>query len=297
MAQTQTRPWPVPPTGGLVIHHVSDTHFGYRSWSHAEGDHMLRDLSEGLIPPVDVLVHTGDIVDGPNLAAEDAYAKKWLTAAGKNVPSVWAVGNHDLRDRAPTTRAAWESAYGRPGNTYVDVDGHRIVTFTVDSHTLNADWIVPEATWTWLDKVASDAPGPVILAEHFPPWELGVDLTLGALQPPARFAEFVSAHPNVVGMLAGHMHWDPGDQRSAVMLNIGNRTAFPVLTDVSAMLTISTLTRDQSAQLPSVSAYVRVLPDLWEVRYRHHGPHAWLGPGGMRVTRLHLDTGVEERCM
>lgn len=297
LTATQTRLWPIPPTGGLLIHHVSDTHVGYRAWSHAECEHMLRDLNEGLIPPVDAMVHTGDIVDGPNLPTEDPYAKQWLTALGKNVPSIWAVGNHDLRDRTPTTRAAWEQAYGRPGNTYIDVDGHRLVTFTVDSHTFNADWVVPEATWSWLDEVAAHAPGPVILAEHFPPWELGVDLTLGALQPPARLAELVSDHPNIVGMLAGHMHWAPEDERSAVMITLGNRQRFPVLTDVSSMLSLDGRSRDQSAQLPSISTYVRVLPDLWEVRYRHHGPHAWSGPGGMRVTRLHLDTGVEERCM
>jgi 3',5'-cyclic-AMP phosphodiesterase len=295
----QTRPWPVPPLlleGGLTVHHISDTHIGYRAWSHAESAHMLRDLNDGLIPPVDVCVHTGDIVDGPDLPTEDPYARSWLTSAAKGAPSVWAVGNHDLRDRTPTTRAAWEAVYGRPGNTYVDVAGYRVVTFTVDSHTINADWVVPEATWSWLDQVTAAAPGPVVLAEHFPPWELGV-AEMNALQPPERFAELVSDHPQIVGMLAGHMHWEPSDERSAVMLQVGNRTNFPVLTDVSSMLSISGLSRDQSAQLPSVSAYVTILPDLWEVRYRHHGPHAWSGPGGMRVTRLHLDTGEETRTM
>lgn len=301
--EAQARPWPIPPAapdGGIVIHHVSDTHFGYRPWSFDESNHLLRDLNEGLIPLPDVVVLTGDIIDGIDVPYEDAYAKEWLDVAGpdRGVPLLACVGNHDLRMRVPNTRAAWEATYGRQGNTYVDVAGWRIVTFCVDVHAWNEPWVVPEATWDWMGEVIAAAPGGVILANHFPPVELGGLVDIDYLQPPARLAELVSDYPQVAGMLAGHTHWPASDPRAAAMVPIGSRTNFPVLTDISAMLTLPTgLSRDQSAQVPSISAYVTVTPDLWEVRYRHHGPRAWAGPGGARVTRLHTDTGVESRCM
>lgn len=300
---TQARYWPLPPAtpaGGLTIHHVSDTHFGYRPWSYGEANHLLRDMGEMLGPAPDVVVVTGDIIEGVDVAAEDAYAQTWLNAAGegRGVPGVWAVGNHDLRTRVPNTRAAWEATYGRPGNTYVDVAGWRIVTFCVDQHGWNEPWIVPAATWAWLDSVAASAPGPVILANHFPPHELGGLTDIDHLRPPAELAELVSSHPNIVGMLAGHTHWAPDDPRSAAFIQLGSRSAFPVLTDVSAMLTLPDgMGRDHAGRVGSISAFVTVTPEVWEVRYRHHGPHAWSGPGGERVTRLHLDTGLESRCM
>jgi len=57
------------------------------------------------------------------------------------------------------------------------------------------------------------------------------------------------------------------------------------------------LSRDQSAQLQSHSAYVTVLEDRWEVRYRAHGTHAWSGPNGQRVTTLDLQTRKVRRSM
>lgn len=292
---TQTRPWPLPTPpddtdAALTVHHVSDTHIGYRPWSHAEADHMAADIAHGLIPPVDVLVHTGDIVDGPDLPTEDTYAKTWLAAAAKDAPSVWAVGNHDIRDRTPHTRAAWEAVYGRPANTYLDVAGWRIVTWAVDTHVTNTNWVIPDATWDWLDAVIGAAPGPVLLAEHYPLWELGVT-DVNCVQPAARMADLISAHPNIAGMLAGHMHWEIEDPRQAKFVAVGSRALFPVVTDVSSMLSISELTRDQSAQLQSISTYITMHPDRWELRYRFHGRHGWGGPAGLRVTTLHLGTG------
>lgn len=291
----QTRPWPLPPTDGLLIHHVSDTHFGYRPWSYAEGDHLGDDLLDNLVPVPDVFVHTGDITDH-GAPAEDAYAARWLHRAARGAPSLWAMGNHDVRDRAVHTRATWESAYRRSANTFVDVDGVRLVTFAVDSFTGDSSpWIVPAATWTWLDGVVSAAPGPVILVDHYPPSELGVG-SANYLQPAAVLDTFVGDHPAVIGMLCGHMHLELTDPAAAAFQTIGGRS-IPVLCDISSMLSLGALSRDQSAQLQSYSAYVTVRPDRWEVRYRAHGTHAWSGPAGARVTTLDLVAGTVARGM
>jgi len=291
----ESRPWPLPSSDGLLIHHVSDTHFGYRPWSFAESDHMLDDLRQGLIPPVDVLVHTGDITDHGR-PAEDAYALDWLKQAELQAPSLIAMGNHDVRDRPVHTRATWEKVYGRSANTFVDVQGVRLVTFAVDSFTGHASpWIVPDATWDWLDGVVAAAPGPVILVNHYPPKELGVK-SANSLQPASRLDDLVHGHPKITGMLCGHMHKDLSDPAAAQFLTIGGRP-LPVLCDISSMLSIGVLSRDQSAQLQSHSAYVTVHDDRWEVRYRAHGTHSWSGPNGQRLTTLDLKTGKVRRSM
>lgn len=291
----QTRPWPLLPDDGVTLHHVSDTHIGYRPWSYAESDHMLDDLDHGLIGPVDAMIHTGDIIDGADVDTEDRYAFEWLDQAARLQPDLWAMGNHDVRTRDPHTRAAWELAYGRNANTYIDVAGYRIVTFAVDDHTWDDDWIVPGVTWNWLDSVIMDAPGPVILAQHFPPWEL-TNWEVNSLQPADRLDDVISGHPAVVGMLCGHMHWEINDTRAARFVTIGGR-AIPVLTDVSSMLSLDGHSRDESAQIQSHSAYVTLYPDRWEVRYRAHGTHAWSGPAGQRVTTLNLADATVTRGM
>jgi hypothetical protein len=168
--------------------------------------------------------------------------------------------------------------------------------WAVDTHVTNTNWVIPDATWNWLDSVIGTAPGPVLLADHYPLWELGV-AAVNAVQPTARMAELISEHPNVAGMIAGHMHWEIGDSRQARFVQVGNRDLFPIVTDVSSMLSISSLTRDQSAQLPSISTVISMSPERWELRYRLHGPHAWGGPGGSRVTTMCLETGQVTRSM
>lgn len=286
---TLSRPWTVPELGATTLHHVSDTHFGYRPWSYAEGGHMLADLEAGLIPPVDAFVHTGDITDH-SLQDEDAYSLGWLAGAAKGAPGIWAPGNHDLYNTRSSS-AEWQADYGRPANTYLDVGGYRLVAFAPDTWAEHTDWTISAATWSWLDSAIGATSDPVILLNHYPPWELG--LTQGVtVQPHASLAGLVDAHSNIEGMLVGHMHWRIEDARSCSFVVMGGRQV-PVLMGVSQAFTDSDLSRDQSAQYPSISTYVSLYPgEMWEVRYRLHGPRAWGGPGGYRMTTLNLHTGL-----
>jgi len=295
-----TRPWPLPEPEATTVHHVSDLHVGYRPWSYGECDHMKADIAQGLIPDVDAFVLTGDITDDAT-ATEDTYAKTWMTEVGKDKPALWVPGNHDLRDPIGT-RAHWETRYGRPGNDMVDLPGIRLVSFTADINTwkkvgdADSHWDIPEATWEWMSQQVNGSTNPVVLCCHYPPWELEPDDDW-CIQNKATMAQFITDHPSVVGMLVGHMHWEITNPKSNALVSIGNRTNFPVIMGVSAMLSISGLVQDQSARLPSISKYVTFLEDRWEIRCRLHGPHAWGGPNGYRVTTLHLDTGLTENSM
>jgi hypothetical protein len=287
----------ISPSDAVLVNHVSDTHFGYRPWSYAEGDHMLRDYHEGLVPDVDLFLHTGDITDH-GTDEEDDYTLTWLGQAGaKADQSLWAMGNHDIWVRPVHTRATWEARYGRSANTYVDVKGIRFITFAVDSMTMNSQlWAPPESTWSWVDSVTNSFNGPVVITNHYPPQEIGVT-DLNALFPPARLNELIGDNPNIIGFMCGHMHLDLGEPRLASFFTLGGRK-LPVLTDISAMLSLEGEPgRDESGQVQSTSAYVEITPKVWRVRYRRHGAHAWGGPNDLRVTTMDLSTATVTRSM
>lgn len=302
-------PWPIPPcntlgqlpAGSILIHQVSDTHFGYRQWSFAEGDHMLRDIQQGLIPPVDCFVHTGDIIDDVTefggvspLSTQDTYAKNWLPAAAKGVPSLWVPGNHDYWDRPSRLRSEWESVYGRSANSYLDVNGWRIIGFAPSVHTSPDNvWAIEADTWSWLDSVCASAPGPIILADHYPPQELEGG---NYIDPPAALNSLIAKYPAIQGMLTGHEHYDITAGNSVRFLTLGGRPV-PVISDVSSLFSQSIASRDQSARVPTISTYVTAMPGRWEIRYRSHGRRGWTGPGGMRVTAMDLTAGTITHSM
>lgn len=295
-----SRPWPIPesPADGILIHHASDIHIGYRPWSYAESDHMLDDMRRGLIPKFDLSVVTGDIVDGVSATSygvEDRYAKTWLGQVRLDTPQLLAMGNHDVRNRRVKTRVEWERVYRQKANTYVDIGGYRFISFAVDYHGFNDDWVIPATTWDWIDTTAGAASGPVVLVSHYPPAELGVS-AVNYVQPPARLNELVGDRPQIVGFLCGHMHRELNDLTAAQFLIIGGRP-IPVLCDISSMLSLTGKTRDQSAQIQSHSAFVTMREDLWEIRYRAHGTHGWSGPSGKRLTSMNLDTAAVTRTM
>jgi 3',5'-cyclic-AMP phosphodiesterase len=301
---TESRPWPlISPvsTDRVLIHHVSDTHFGYRPWSYAESNHMLRDLNEGLVPIPDILVHTGDIVDGDpsptGTRTEDGYALSWLDKATLT-RRLLCMGNHDIRDRVIHTRAQWEAIYGQSANAFADVGGVRIITFAVDSFSgLDSQWIVPQATWDWVAAVATAHNGPVILADHYPPMEFGGLLTQDAVLPQATLNTLVGDVTNIAGMMCGHLHRDLNDLSAAQFVTLGGRP-IPLIADISAMLSLEGQPgRDQSGRIQSTSAYVEVLPDVWRVHYRRHGAHAWGGPFDQRVTTMDLVNHTVTRDM
>lgn len=295
---TYTRPWPlISRNDSVLVNHVSDTHFGYRLWSYSESDSMLQDYKQGLVPDVDLFLHTGDITDHGR-DDEDIYANNWLDTAGESAAeSLWVMGNHDIWVRPVHTRATWEKVYGRKANTFVDVKGIRFVTFAVDSMTMNSQlWAPPESTWDWVDSVTKSFNGPVVITNHYPPKEIGVS-DLNALCPPARLNELVGDNPNIIGIMCGHMHLDLNEPRLASFFTLGGRK-LPILTDISAMLSLEGEPgRDQSGKIQSTSAYVEITPEIWRVHYRRHGTHLWGGPGDLRVTTMNLTEGTVTRGM
>lgn len=315
-----TRPWPLPPrSAAATLHHLTDTHVGYGDPydvdDTAKKMAAARDMRSAFVRGIDGQIHTGDITDDgggtdANEATQDARALEFLAAMEREgVPSVWCVGNHDLRDRdgetggrLPYTTDAWEWAYGRPANGVVDMGEVRVVHFAPPQLTWAQDeanrWIIAPERLEWLDKQCRESNRPVILANHYPLAELNESFGWGSgsyLNPRGDIAAIIDANPSVAGMICGHTHYQTTDVRSTEILTIGSRRIVHIVGPSLAVTGPPEHTGyADSAPVPQRSLYISILdPTRWQIRYRTHTPGLWEDIEGWRVTELDVSAGTE----
>jgi Icc protein len=191
----------------LVLVQLSDCHVG-ADWG--DGDAVLRlaaavDAVGALQTSPAAVLLSGDVVDH-GAAAEYEQARDLLAPLA--APLHVLPGNHD--DRAELRRC-----FGLPGA------GDEPVQYAVDLGPLRlvvADTQRPgdergeldAARLSWLDSTLAEAPDmPTLLALHHPPITTGVPAfdEVGLPAPDRHaFAEIVAAHPQVLRILAGHLH-------------------------------------------------------------------------------------------
>ena len=340
------RDWPLPTNsamaGNTFVNFVTDTHYAYMPWSDRQLINMAYDVKKGLIPTPDAFLHGGDICDSPGehgyqpgdstkLKDQDdfmlTYKGGWLNNMNpNNVPSLWCMGNHDVRRRSPSTRAKWEGIYGRSANQVLDLPNMRIVMFAPDSHIYyysdnpkhDTGWNIPDATWDWIDQQIGGTTKPVLLLNHYPPAELanvndrysafadnpygtlflnkktksgGSTTSTSNLVNPwvtYKLADIVSSHSNIAGFVCGHMHFLDSDPRMASFQVIGNKT-LPVISGPSPVHQTSN-DRKWGHRNITKSLYMNFTPDHWEIRYRYHSAARWDGPDMGRITTMNLST-------
>lgn len=185
-----------------VIAHLSDPHLDGTSRSRTRWSAVAAHV-RGLPTPVDAIVVTGDVVHG-DVPGEHAWAAAEL---GTDVPVGWCPGNADLR--APFREAL---AAGGPPDDPVDsvvrLDGLAIVLLDslVEGEVAGA---IGDASLAWLHERLRELEGAghVLVALHHPPVDLGhakVDPVL--LRQPDALTRVLGDHPEVVAVLAGHVH-------------------------------------------------------------------------------------------
>jgi Icc protein len=191
----------------VVIVQLSDPHIG-ATW--AEGDPAAGLATavasiRGLRPAPDALVLTGDLAD--NLA-DSEYAEVLSAVEDIDAPSYALPGNHDDRD-------GLRRHFGIPGEPRtpvqyaVELGALRILM--LDSTRPGADAGELDAgRLAWLEEALSADPRtPTLLAMHHPPLVThvpGLDALALATGDRAALAEVVRRHPNVMLIIAGHVH-------------------------------------------------------------------------------------------
>jgi 3',5'-cyclic AMP phosphodiesterase CpdA len=194
----------------FVLLQLSDPHIGAR-WGRPDGptpaDGLRRVVEAvGALPDrPDALVVTGDLTD--NGSAEEYATLRGLLQPLGIRPHV-IPGNHDVR-------APLREAFGLPGA------GDEHVSYAVDLGPLRLialDSTIPganpgaldEGRLEWLDAELGRAPEqPTVIAMHHPPFLTAMpDFDAIGLAAAGRegLAELLGRHPQVLRIIAGHVH-------------------------------------------------------------------------------------------
>lgn len=183
-----------------ITAHISDLHIDDKPRSLERASRVM-DYLNGLVAPIDAILVTGDIADHGD-PAEYAIARRLLTS---EVPILDCPGNHDIR-AAYRVGMHGELAADTPVNRVGHIGG---VTYLLCDSTIPGrdDGLLDETTFGWLEQVLAEyADTATYVCFHHPPATLGSFVDEVRQRGGRRLARLLAAHPQVVAVLAGHVH-------------------------------------------------------------------------------------------
>ncbi len=196
----------------MLIVQISDTHLegpGQKTFGVAPmAESLARCVAHinALTPPPDLVLHTGDVTNHGHLE-EARHAAEILSAL--QAPLAVVPGNHDRR-------ATLAAAFG-PAACPQDAHGFIQHDLTLPGlRLLGLDTLAPGAPGgafdrtraAWLDARLREHPEtPTVLFMHHPPARFGViETDLDGFDGLNLLAEVVTRHPQIIRILAGHIH-------------------------------------------------------------------------------------------
>lgn len=192
----------------MLIAQITDVHIGFDSNGEDELNlrrfrAVLDSLSAGPNRP-DLLLLTGDLADD---GAVESYQRLKATLADCPYPCLPMVGNHDRRQNFHAAFADCDD--GRGFVQYVhQADNLRLIVIDTLEEGRH-DGAFCEQRAAWLDARLSEAPNEVTyIAMHHPPVECGIEWMNTDDDEPwvQRFSAVVGRHPQVRGLICGHLH-------------------------------------------------------------------------------------------
>ncbi|NLG45453.1 metallophosphoesterase [Gordonia sp. (in: high G+C Gram-positive bacteria)] len=188
----------------FVVAQISDLHVNGTAEHRKRVDAVMDYLNGRCGGPrnIDALLVTGDIAD-EGLPEEYREA---VDALATDIPVLWTLGNHD--DRTAYNSVIREASCSEPVNSALRLDG--LLVLTLDSSIPGrSDGYLSRGTLDWASAQIAEAGSdtPVLVAFHHPAVTIGIPFIDDRCQlDPALLAEFVEAHPNIVGCVSGHAH-------------------------------------------------------------------------------------------
>lgn len=196
----------------MLVAQISDTHMLAPGSDHPaaelRADCLRRCVADINLQQPDAVIFTGDTVQHGR-SEEYTYLRELL--APLNAPLYMVPGN---RDDKIALRAAFDDKAFLPGQgeflQYV-VEDYAVRLVALDSTAAGErKGVFCAARQAWLDEVLSEQPQwPTLLFIHHPPFDVGDHYVGGYRRPEdaAALEDIVSRHPQVVGLLCGHVHW------------------------------------------------------------------------------------------
>ena len=195
----------------MIIGHISDTHILAPASDHPaaqlRADCLRRCIADINRQQPDVVIFTGDTVQH---GEPEEYAHLRELLAPLQAPLYLIPGNRD--DNAALRSAFSDRPYlpEEGGFLHYVIDDHAIRLIAIDS-TLPGERMGAfcPARQAWLDAALSDQPErPTMLFIHHPPFDIDDHYVGGYRRPEdaSALAGVVSRHPQVKGLLCGHVH-------------------------------------------------------------------------------------------
>jgi 3',5'-cyclic AMP phosphodiesterase CpdA len=191
----------------FLLLQISDTHLG-ADWKGVDPDECLLRAIEAILDlpqRADALVISGDLTQN---GTPEEYARLRELVAPLDLEPHVLPGNHDLR--GPLREAFGLPGEGdEPASHAVDLGPLRLVC--LDSTIPGAEaGSLDEGRIEWLEAtLAAAQEKPTVLAMHHPPLSTAIPaFDVIGLAPGSRqeLAEVLARHPQVVRVIAGHVH-------------------------------------------------------------------------------------------
>jgi 3',5'-cyclic AMP phosphodiesterase CpdA len=196
----------------MLIAQISDTHIlapdSDESSAQLRAECLRRAVADVNAQRPDVVVFTGDTVQH---GQPDEYARLRELLAPLEAPLYVVPGNRDDND---TLRVAFSDKRYLPASgdfLHYEIDEHDVRLVAIDS-TASGErkGRFCSERQARLDRVLSEQPDrPTLLFIHHPPFDVGDHFVGGYREPGEREAleDIVGRHPQIVGLLCGHVHW------------------------------------------------------------------------------------------
>jgi 3',5'-cyclic-AMP phosphodiesterase len=208
---------------GQLLHHMIDT---ARYLKRA-----VRRLN-ALRPRPDVVIATGDLVER---GRPKEYKRLRKILAELEIPLYAIPGNHD--DRENFRDGFGDHPYLPKNGPFVQyvVDAYPVRMIGLDSTSPGeAAGMLDETRLRWLEtRLAEQASRPTLIFLHHPPFKTGIKVVdaLG-FRGAAEFADLVSRYPNVVRVVAGHIHRPLQLPWAGTYASTASSTAYQVVLDL-----------------------------------------------------------------
>lgn len=196
----------------MLVAQISDTHILARTSDHPaaelRADCLRRSVADINVQQPDAVIFTGDTVQH---GQPEEYATLCELLAPLQAPLYLVPGNRD-------DKANFRSAFGN--KPYLPKDGdflhyavedHALRLVAIDSTSLGErKGVFCSERQAWLDATLGEHPDrATLLFIHHPPFDVGDHYIDGYRRPEEAIAltDVVSRHPQVQGLLCGHVHW------------------------------------------------------------------------------------------
>ena len=222
----------------MLVAQITDLHLGFDPGTPDELnrqrlDRTLRRLAE-MNPRPDLLLATGDIAD--NGDDGDSYARFKEAIAGLPFPVYPAMGNHDSRGPFLETFPDTLQAGGFIQYAIEGLPVRILVLDTLEVGRHGGGFCEVRAAWL-IERLAEEPERPTLIVLHHPPIATG--LAWMTENPERawvkRLRSIVEAHPNIVAMVAGHVHRPIVTRWAGTMLAVCPATAPQVALDFEPM--------------------------------------------------------------